>query len=136
MILSSGIAADVSGRALLASSIGGVDKHLFRVLATFTEMLDETTEARVERLVLEYAQSVPEGRPLDPGLSLQNDLAIESLSLVSLALRLGGEFGVDIVDLDLELRDLRTLGDLTKVARTLCQQTQPFGEEPNHWGRK
>src|SRR5258708_9096602 len=99
MILSSGIAADVSGRALLASSIGGVDKHLFRVLATFTEMLDETTEARVERLVLEYAQSVPEGRPLDPGLSLQNDLAIESLSLVSLALRLGGEFGVDLVDL-------------------------------------
>jgi acyl carrier protein len=86
-------------------------------------MLDETTEARVERLVLEYAQNLPEGRPLHPGLSLQNDLAIESLSLVSLALRLGGEFGVDVVDLDLELRDLRTLGDLMKVARTLCFQT-------------
>ena len=76
----------------------------------------------VERLVLEFAQSVPPGRPLDPQLSLQNDLAIESLSLVSLALRLGGDLGVDIVEQGLELRDLKTVGDLVNVARTLKQQ--------------
>lgn len=78
-------------------------------------------EACVERLVLEYAQSSTPDRPLTAQLSLREDLAIESLSLVSLALRLGGEFGVDIVELGLELRDLRTFGDLVEVARTLKQ---------------
>ena len=86
-------------------------------------MFDETVEACVERLVREYAQSVPETRPLDDRLSLQGDLAIESLSLVSLALRLGGEFGVDIVELGLELGELRTVGDLVKIARMLKTQS-------------
>jgi len=94
-------------------------------------MVEETVEARVERLVLEYAQTVPEARPLDARLSLQNDLAIESLSLVSLALRLGGEFGVDGVDICRELGEMKTFGDLVKVARTLKQQpTVSVGERP------
>ena len=86
-----------------------------------------TLEACVERLVLEYAQSVPAERPLEARLSLQNDLGIESLSLVSLALRLGGEFGVDIVEQGLELGQLRTMGDLLKVARTLKEQAANSG---------
>jgi acyl carrier protein len=90
-------------------------------------MAEESMEIRVERLVLEYAQSVPERRPLHAGLSLQSDLAIESLSLVSLALRLGGEFGVDVVDMGLELGELKTFGDLVKVARTLKQQSTGGG---------
>jgi len=81
-----------------------------------------TLETFVERLVLEYAQSVPAGRPLDTRLSLRNDFAIESLSLVSLALRLGGELGVDVVERGLELQDLKTLGDVIELARTLKQQ--------------
>jgi len=83
----------------------------------------ETLEACVERLVLEYAQSVPPERPLRAGLSLRNDLAIESLSLVSLTLRLGGELGVDIVEQGVELGKLSTVGDLVDVARTLTAQT-------------
>lgn len=86
-------------------------------------MFEETTEDCVERLVLEYAQSVPATRPLDEGLSLQNDLAIESLSLVSLAVRLADEFGVDVVDLALELGEVKTFGDLIKIARTLKTQS-------------
>jgi len=86
-------------------------------------MFEETTEDCVERLVLEYAESVPATRPLDERLSLQNDLAIESLSLVSLALRLGTEFGVDVVDVGLELGELKTVGDLIKIARTLKVQS-------------
>ena len=82
-------------------------------------MVEETAEARVERLVLEYAQSVPARRPLEAGLSLRDDLAIESLSLVSLAVRLGDELGVDVVDMGLELGDVKTLGDLVKVAHTI-----------------
>ncbi len=84
-------------------------------------MWGETTEARVERLVLEYAQKVPEVQPLDANLSLQDDLAIESLSLVSLALRLGTEFGLDIVELDVDLGRLKTFGDVVNMARTLLQ---------------
>jgi acyl carrier protein len=76
----------------------------------------ETTTARVERLVREFAQGLPPGRPLDGKLSLKNDLAIESLSLVSLTLRLGDELGVDVVEMGLELGDVKTLGDLVQVA--------------------
>ena len=87
----------------------------------------ETLEACVERLVLEYAQSVPVDLPLEPRLSLRNDLAIESLSLVSLALRLGGELGVDIVEQGVELGKLSTVGDLLDVARMLTDQAKETG---------
>jgi len=82
-------------------------------------MLGETTEARVERLVLEYAQSVPSLRPLDPRLSLRDDLAIESMSLLSLTVRLGDELGMDVLDLGLELGNLQTLADLVGVAKKI-----------------
>jgi acyl carrier protein len=78
----------------------------------------EPAETRVERLVLEYAQNVP-ARPLDARLSLREDLAIESLSLVSLAVRLGEELGVDILDAELELGDVKTIADLVGVAKKL-----------------
>jgi acyl carrier protein len=81
----------------------------------------ETTTARVERLVREFAQGIPAGRPLDGRLNLKNDLAIESLSLVSLTLRLGDELGVDVVEMGLELGDVKTLGDLVQVADTISR---------------
>jgi acyl carrier protein len=93
-------------------------------------MLDESAQARVERLVLEYAQSVPPGRPLDAGLSLQNDLAIESLTLVSLTLRLGDELGVDVVELGLELGNLKTLGDLVAAAKTISDAKKTQRSQP------
>lgn len=86
-------------------------------------MVEETMELRVERLVLEYARVAPKTRPLERRLSLQDDLAIESLSLVSLALRLGDEFGVNVVDMGLELGAIKTFGDLLDVARTLKEQS-------------
>jgi acyl carrier protein len=86
-------------------------------------------EACVERLVLEYAQSVPADLPLEARLNLRNDLAIESLSLVSLALRLGGELGVDIAEQGVELGRLSTVGDLLDVARTLTEQTARAGTQ-------
>ncbi len=84
----------------------------------------ETTTARVERLVREFSQRLPAGRPLDGKLSLKNDLAIESLSLVSLTLRLGDELGVDVVEMGLELGTVETLGDLVKVADTISRAKQ------------
>jgi len=82
-------------------------------------MLDESVEARVERLVLDFAQSLPAARPLDPLLSLRDDLVIESLSLVSLTVQLGDELGVNVVDAGIDLGELKTVGDLVRMARNL-----------------
>jgi acyl carrier protein len=84
-------------------------------------------EESLERLVLEYAESVPPGRPLDARLLLKEDLAIESLSLVSLTVRLGEELGLDVAELGLEFGEMRTFGDLVRVAHTLqsLQVNQP-----------
>ena len=87
-------------------------------------MPSESLEARVERLVLEYAQSLPAGRPLDPRLSLREDLVIESLSLVSLTLQLGDELGVNVMDSGIEFGRVKTLGDLFSMARTLSHTSQ------------
>jgi acyl carrier protein len=84
----------------------------------------ETPSARVERLVREFAQGIPASRPLDGKLSLKNDLAIESLSLVSLTLRLGDELGVDVVEMGLELGDVKTLSDLVQIADTISRSKQ------------
>jgi hypothetical protein len=88
-------------------------------------MPEETTEARVERLVLEYAQTVPSVRPLDAKLSLRDDLAIESLSLVSLTLRIGDEIGVDVMEVGVELGMVKTVGDLVRVAHILERLGKP-----------
>jgi acyl carrier protein len=88
-------------------------------------MPEETTEARVERLVLEYAQTVPAVRPLDAKLSLRDDLAIESLSLVSLTLRIGDEIGVDVMEVGVELGMVKTVGDLVRVAQILERLGKP-----------
>ncbi len=82
-------------------------------------MVDEPLEGLVERLVLEYAQNLP-ARPLAARLSLRDDLAIESLSLVSLTLCLGDELGVDVLEAGLELGGVKTIADLVGVARELA----------------
>jgi len=69
-------------------------------------------------LLREYAQK-PVAAPLDPHLSLRDDLAIESLSLVSLVVRLGDKLGVDAADDSLDLASLRTVGDLVTLAHRL-----------------
>lgn len=82
----------------------------------------ESYEDLITRLVVEYAQSVPSERPLGAGLSLRRDLAVESLSLVALALRLGEELGIDVVESGIELGKLDTVGDLVAMARALASR--------------
>jgi hypothetical protein len=81
-------------------------------------MLKEPLDRYVEQLVRQYAQAVPDG-PLARSVSLRDELAIESLGLVSITLRLAGDFGVDVLDFGLELGCLKTFGDLVEVAHTL-----------------
>jgi acyl carrier protein len=84
-----------------------------------TLMADETITQRVERLVLEYAQNPPPGGRLGPELSLRCDLAVESLSLVSLTIRLGDELGVDIVEREIDVGNVQTVGDLVALGASL-----------------
>lgn len=86
-------------------------------------MAGETVQQCVERLVREYAPGVLGDRPLGPELSLHDDLAIESLALMSLTLRLGNDFGVDVIEAGIELGGLKTLGDLIGVAQVLKRQS-------------
>jgi acyl carrier protein len=86
---------------------------------------EEPIENRITDILLEYAQNVPAMRPFSSSLSLRNDLAIESLSLVSLTLRLGEAFEVDLIELDLELGKLETVGDLVALGRTLKEKGRP-----------
>jgi acyl carrier protein len=84
---------------------------------------DEGMERTVNRLVLEYAQArplAPAGALLDPKLTLRGDLAIDSLALVSLTLRLGEELAVDVVESGLEFSQLQTVGDLLAIAERLA----------------
>jgi acyl carrier protein len=76
--------------------------------------------ARVEALVLEYSQNPPTGA-LDPSASLRNDLGVDSLSLVSVAVRLGDDFGVDLVEWGADLGKLLTLGDLIALGHELAR---------------
>lgn len=80
-----------------------------------------TVEDRITRLVLEYAQVVPEERPLRPGLSLRQDLEIESLSLVSVVISLGEEFDADLAELGMDLSGLKTIGDLMALGQKLMR---------------
>jgi acyl carrier protein len=78
----------------------------------------EPVEGWLARLLGEYAQKRV-AVPLDPRLSLRDDLAIESLSLVSLVVRLGDKLGVDAADDNLDLAGLDTVGDLVTLAHRL-----------------
>lgn len=81
---------------------------------------DVDVDARVTALVLEYSQNPPAG-PLDPRASLRKDLGVDSLSLVSVAVALGDEVGVDLVDWGADLGKLETLADLIALGHALAR---------------
>jgi acyl carrier protein len=71
-------------------------------------------------LVREYSASALTA-PLDPKASLRGDLGVDSLSLVSVAVTLGDELGVDLVEWGADLGTLVTLGDLVALAHALAK---------------
>jgi len=85
----------------------------------------ETMEDRVTRLLLDHAQTSPAERPLPSALSLRKDLAVESLSLVAITLRLGEELGVDVLESGIELGGIETVGDLITIAHQLAPEGEP-----------
>jgi acyl carrier protein len=94
--------------------------------AATIDPLTQKVSQLVSQLVLEYAQARPAnltpGSSLDGKLTLRGDLAIDSLALVSLAIRLGEELGVDVVDSNIDFSQLETVGDLLAIAGKLSRR--------------
>jgi acyl carrier protein len=82
--------------------------------------MSETMEERITQLLLDHAQNVPPERPFPPGLSIRKDLAVESLSLVSVIVQLGMDLDVDVSESGIDLGALETVGDLVAAARALA----------------
>jgi acyl carrier protein len=82
-------------------------------------MVPETSQARVERLVRQYAQNPPPEGSVGAAVSLREQLGIESLALVSLVVRLGDELGVDVVESGVEIGTAKTVGDLVRITEAL-----------------
>ena len=80
-------------------------------------------DARVIALVREYSTSPPTG-PIDLKAALRTDLGVDSLSLVSVAVTLGDELGVDLVEWGADLGKLVTLGDLIALGHSLAASTK------------
>ena len=59
-----------------------------------------------------------------PEMSLQRDLAMDSLALVAFAVRLGEEFGIDLNQFADKIGDTRTVNDVIVTARSIIEQTQ------------
>lgn len=85
----------------------------------------ESVESKITELVLEYALHPPAERPLGPGLSLRDDIGLDSFSLVSLMLRLGEEFNVDLAEestrLGINLGEIATFGDLVRLGQAFSE---------------
>ena len=78
------------------------------------------THDRVASVLAEYVPVMPANRPLPEGLSLRQDLALDSLGLVSVLIRLGDDFGIDVDDQEFDLAGLETVGDLADLVEKLA----------------
>jgi len=93
------------------------------------EAPDGSIEARMTDLVLEYAVRAPADRPLRADCSLRNEIGLDSFSLVSLVLRIGEEFDVDLGDetspSGMRVGRIVTFGDLVALGRAVAEGTRP-----------
>ena len=80
----------------------------------------EYAEPRPRRLVAEHLGVDPE--ELRPEVSLIDELAVDSLELIELALALEGELGIDIPERTID--EIRTYGDLAGAALALAWGSQ------------
>jgi acyl carrier protein len=82
--------------------------------------VEVSTIDRVASVLAEYVPVMPANRPLPEGLSLRQDLALDSLALVSVLIRLGNDIGIDVDEQEFCLAGLETVGDLADLAEQLA----------------
>ena len=86
--------------------------------------LQSSIANRVSEILLEYAQADTSKLSIVPSLSIRNDLAIDSLSLVSIVIKIGDACGVDVVEAGLDLTSLLTVEELVSLATALNSKTR------------
>ena len=86
-------------------------------------MVEISSVDRVASVLAEYAPVMPANRPLPRGLSLRQDLALDSLALVSVLIRLGNDFGVEVEDQEFDFAGLGSVGDLVDLVGRLAVAT-------------
>lgn len=84
----------------------------------------DSTETTVLELLREVLPSGSPDLELLPEMSLQNDLAIDSLALLAFAVRLGEEFDFDLNEFADRIGDTRTVNDLVTTAKYVIDQAK------------
>jgi acyl carrier protein len=72
----------------------------------------------IRGILSDYSELNPSA-PLNLSLSIRNDLAIDSLTFVSILLRLEDALEVDLIEKGVELHTIESVGDLIDIARSL-----------------
>lgn len=84
----------------------------------------DKVEATVLKLLREALPARSAKMEILPEMSLQRDLAMDSLALVAFAVRLGEEFGIDLNQFADKIGDTRTVNDVLVTARQIVEQTK------------
>ena len=84
----------------------------------------DSTETTVLELLREVLPADSAKMELLPDMSLQKDLAIDSLALLAFAVRLGEEFEFDLNEFADRIGDTRTVNDLIATAKHVIDQTK------------
>ena len=84
----------------------------------------DSTETIVLELLREVLPARSEKIEILPEMSLQKDLAIDSLALLAFAVRLGEEFDIDLNEFADRIGDTRTVNDLIVTAKYVIEQTK------------
>ncbi len=78
----------------------------------------KSIEDTVSSALIDYVQDVPKNGFFEPHRSLRDDLGIESLTLVSIILRIADELGMDPMSFSGELTPPATVGDLLALGKS------------------
>jgi len=84
----------------------------------------DSTETTVLELLREVLPADSAKMELLPDMSLQKDLAIDSLGLLAFAVRLGEEFEFDLNQFADRIGDIRTVDDVLVTAKRIIEQTK------------
>ena len=83
-----------------------------------------TIETAIVKLLREALPARSAKMEIRPEMSLQKDLAMDSLALVAFAVRLGEEFDIDLMQFADRIGDTRTVHDVIVTAKHIIEQTK------------
>jgi len=84
----------------------------------------DRTETTVLKLLRETLPARSARMEILPEMTLQKDLAMDSLALLAFTVRLGEEFGIDLNQFADRIGDIRTVDDVLVTAKRIIEQTK------------